>query len=55
MIAQGANKIVVWTSEVCVPAQYTYESVGFRFVAKSEKTFHSEYSGHRIHYEMIVN
>ena len=34
MIAQGAKKIVVWTNEICVPAQHTYESVGFQFVKK---------------------
>ena len=33
MIAQGAKKIVVWTNEICVPAQHTYESVGFQFVS----------------------
>ena len=54
MIAQGAKKIVVWTNEICVPAQHTYESVGFQFVKKSEETF-SEYAGQRIHYEIIVS
>lgn len=53
IIAQGAKKIIVWTNEICVPAQRTYESAGFRFVKKSEETF-SVYAGQRIHYEIIV-
>ena len=53
IIAQGAQKIVVWTNQVCVPAQHTYESAGFQFVKKSEEPF-SEYAGQRIHYEIIV-
>lgn len=48
---QDAKKIIVWTNEICVPAQRTYESAGFRFVKKSEETF-SEYAGQRIHYEI---
>lgn len=55
MIAQGAGRIVVWTNEICVPAQRTYESAGFRFVKTSEETFHPEYAGHRIHYEIVTN
>ncbi len=54
IMAQGAKKIVVWTNEVCVPAQRTYESAGFQFVKKTKETF-SEYAGQRIHYEMVVN
>ena len=54
MIMQGAKKIVVWTNEICVPAQHTYESAGFQFVKQGEETFHPEYSGQRIHYEIIV-
>ncbi len=54
IIAQGAKKIVVWTNEICVPAQHTYESAGFRFVEKSEETFCPEYAGQRIHYEIVV-
>lgn len=53
MIAQVAKRIVVWTNEICVPAQYTYESAGFKFVKKSEATF-TEYAVQRIHYEIIV-
>ena len=53
IIAQGAQRIVVWTNQVCVPAQHTYESAGFQFVKKSEEPF-SEYAGQRIHYEIIV-
>lgn len=52
MMAQGAKKLVVWTNEVCVPAQRTYESAGFRLVKVSEEPF-SKYAGQRIHYEMI--
>lgn len=54
IMAQGAKEIVVWTNEVCVPAQRTYESAGFQFVKKTKETF-SEYAGQRIHYEMVVN
>lgn len=54
IIAQGAKKIVVWTNEICVPAQHTYESAGFQFVKKSEETFCPEYAGQRIHYEIVV-
>ena len=46
IIAQGAQKIVVWTNQVCVPAQHTYESAGFQFVKKSEDPL-SEYAGQR--------
>lgn len=53
IIAQGAQRIVVWTNQVCVPAQHTYESAGFQFVKKSEEPF-SEYAGQRIHYKIIV-
>ena len=54
MKEQGAKKITVWTNERLVPAQHTYESVGFQFVKKSEETICSEAAGQRIHYEMIV-
>lgn len=54
MIAQGADKIVVCTNEILVPAQHTYESAGFQFVKKSEEPFHPEYLGQRIHYEIAV-
>ncbi len=47
IIAQGAKKIAVWTNEVCVPAQRTYESAGFQFVKKSKEII-SEYAGQRI-------
>lgn len=53
MIAQGANKITVWTNEICVPAQHVYVSAGFQFVKRSEETF-SKYAGQRIHYEIVV-
>ena len=55
IIAQGAQKIIVWTSEVCVPAQHTYKSAGFKFVSTSEEPDNSEFAGQRIHYEIIVN
>lgn len=32
IIAQGAEKIIVTTNEILVPAQHTYESAGFKFV-----------------------
>ena len=54
MTAQGAKKIIVWTNEICVPAQYTYKSAGFQFVKTSEETFCPEYAGKRIHYEIVV-
>lgn len=53
IIASGAEKIVVWTNEICVPARHTYESAGFKFVKNSEETY-SKYAGQRIHYEIIV-
>lgn len=55
IIAQGAKRIVVWTNEKLVAAQCTYESVGFRFVAKSKETICPECAGQRIHYEMILD
>ena len=54
IIAQGAKKIIVCTNEKLVAAQRTYESVGFRFVKKSEEPICPEYAGQRIHYEIIV-
>lgn len=52
---QGAKKIIVCTNERLVPAQHTYESVGFRLVKKSEEPTCPEYAGQRIHYEIIVD
>lgn len=46
------DKIVVWTNDICVPAQFTYTKAGFHFVGKSAETYHPEYSGQRIHYEI---
>lgn len=54
MIAQGAKKIVVWTNEICVPAQHSYESAGFQFVKKSEETLCPKYARQRIHCEIVV-
>lgn len=54
IIAQGAHKIIVWTNEICVPAQHTYESAGFQFVKTSEDNV-SPYAGSRIHYEITVS
>ncbi len=54
IIAQGAKKIIVTTNEICVPAQHTYESAGFKFLNKSEEPNNMEYAGMRIHYEIIV-
>lgn len=54
MIAQGAKKIVVCTNEILLPAQHTYESVGFRFVKKGEVSYNSEYAGKSIYYEIKV-
>ena len=39
IIAQGAQRIVVWTNQVCVPAQHTYESAGFQFVKRVKNLF----------------
>lgn len=54
ILAQGAKQIVVWTNEICVPAQHTYQSAGFHFVKRSEETFCSDYAGQRLHYEITV-
>lgn len=54
IIARGAKKIVVWTSEICVPAQHTYKGVGFQFAGREEEPFHPEYSGQRLHYKLII-
>lgn len=54
MKTRGPKKIIVCTNEVCVPAQRTYESAGFRFVEKAEESFCSAYAGQRIHYEIVV-
>lgn len=54
IIAQGAKRIIVWTNENLVAAQRTYESVGFRFVEKSQETNCPECAGQRKHYEIIV-
>ena len=55
IIAQGAEKILVTTNEILIPAQHTYESAGFKFVSKSEEPDNAEYAGMRINYEIIVN
>lgn len=55
IIAQGAEKILVTTNEILVPAQHTYESAGFRFVMKGGESDHAEYAGMQIRYELIVN
>lgn len=54
IIAQGAKKIIVWTNEKLVAAQRTYESVGFKFLKKSEETICPECAGQRLHYEMTI-
>ncbi|MDE6719172.1 MAG: GNAT family N-acetyltransferase, partial [Treponemataceae bacterium] len=54
IIAQGAKKIVVWTNEKLIAAQRTYESVGFKFLKKSEETICPECAGQRLHYEMMI-
>lgn len=45
IIAQGAEKIIVTTNEILVPAQHTYESAGFKFVNKCEEPNIAEYAG----------
>lgn len=55
IIAQGATKIIVTTNEILLPAQRTYESVGFKFVNKCEEPNNAEYAGMRINYEIIVS
>ena len=52
IFAQGAKKIIVWTNENLVAARHTYESVGFKFVKKSEEPICPECSGKRIHYKI---
>ncbi len=52
IIAQGAEKIIVCTNEICVPAQHTYESAGFQFKRTGEEPFCSEYAGQRMYYEI---
>ena len=54
IIAQGAEKIIVTTNEILIPAQHTYENAGFHFVDKCEKPNIAEYAGMRINYELIV-
>ena len=54
IITQGAEKIIVTTNEILVPAQHTYESAGFKFVNKCEEPNIAEYAGMRINYEIIV-
>lgn len=54
IIAQGAKKIIVWTNEKLVAAQRTYESVGFKFLKKSEEAICPECAGQRLHYEMTI-
>lgn len=53
ILALNPRRIIVWTNEICVPAQHTYEGAGFRFVGTSEETF-STYAGRRIHYEIVA-
>lgn len=55
ILAQGAQKIVVTTNEILLPAQRTYESAGFKFVRKSEEPDKAEYAGMRMHYALVVN
>ena len=55
IIAQGAKKIIVWTNEKLIAAQRTYESVGFKFIKKSEETICPALAGQRIYYEKIVS
>ncbi len=54
IIVQGAEKIIVTTNEILIPAQHTYESAGFQFVDKCEEPNIAEYAGMRINYELIV-
>lgn len=54
IIMQGAEKIIVWTNEKLVAAQRTYESVGFKFINKSEETICPDLAGQKIHYELVV-
>ena len=54
IIVQGAEKIIVTTNEILIPAQHTYERAGFQFVDKCEEPDIAEYAGMRINYELIV-
>lgn len=54
IIAQGAEKIIVTTNEILIPAQHIYENAGFNFVDKCEESNIAEYAGIRINYELIV-
>jgi hypothetical protein len=54
IIAQGAEKIIVTTNEILIPAQHIYENAGFHFVDKCEESNIAEYAGIRINYELIV-
>lgn len=54
MIAQGAEKIIVTTNEILIPAQRTYESAGFKFINKCEEPYIAAYAGMRINYEIQV-
>lgn len=45
IITQGAEKIIVTTNEILVPAQHTYESAGFKFVNKCKEPNIAEYAG----------
>ena len=54
IIAQGAEKIIVTTNEILIPAQHIYENAGFHFVDKCEESNIAEYGGIRINYELIV-
>ena len=55
ILAQGAQKIVVTTNEILLPAQRNYESAGFKFVRNSEEPDNAEYAGMRMHYALVVN
>lgn len=54
IIKQGAKKVRVFTNEILIPAQHTYESAGFKSVNKSDEPVNEEYAGKRIHYEIII-
>ena len=54
IIEQGATKITVCTNERLIAAQRAYESVGFKFIEKSEEPNCPEFAGNRIHYELII-
>lgn len=55
IIAQGANRIVVWTNERLTAAQRMYEHVGFTSIATSAEPICPECAGQRIHYELKID